>query len=66
MVIEHILAHPELQQEDPEFDAWCDKIIEALEEAKGKIVSKGFLGILWDIKGHMSLLLPEVMSPKIP
>ena len=39
MVIEHILAHPELQQEDPEFDAWCDKIIEALEEAKEKIVS---------------------------
>ena len=39
MVIEHILAHPELQQEDPEFDAWCDKIIEALEEAKGKILS---------------------------
>ena len=39
MVIEHILAHPELQQEDPEFDAWCDKIIEALEEAKGKLLS---------------------------
>lgn len=32
--IENILAHPELQQEDPEFDAWCDKVIEVLENAK--------------------------------
>ncbi len=30
--IAHILAHPELQREDPEFDAWCDKII-AVQEA---------------------------------
>ena len=32
--VEHILAHPELQIEDPEFDAWCDKVIETLEQAK--------------------------------
>lgn len=32
--IQHILAHPELQKEDPEFDAWCDKVIEAQEKAK--------------------------------
>lgn len=32
--IENIMAHPELQAEDPEFDAWCDKIIETLEAAK--------------------------------
>lgn len=32
--IANILAHPELQQEDPEFDAWCDKVIEVLENAK--------------------------------
>lgn len=31
--VAHILAHPELQREDPEFDAWCDKVVEALEEA---------------------------------
>lgn len=31
--VAHILAHPELQQEDPEFDAWCDKVIGALEAA---------------------------------
>lgn len=32
--IKHILAHPELQVEDPEFDAWCDKVINALEQTK--------------------------------
>ena len=32
--IANILAHPELQQEDPEFDAWCDKVIEVQEAAK--------------------------------
>lgn len=31
--VAHIVAHPELQQEDPEFDAWCDKVIGALETA---------------------------------
>jgi len=34
---QYILAHPELQQEEPEFDAWCDRVIQALEEAKTKI-----------------------------
>ena len=32
--IANILAHPELQKEDPEFDAWCDRVIEALETCK--------------------------------
>lgn len=31
--IENILAHPELQTEDPEFDSWCDKVIAALDQA---------------------------------
>jgi nucleoside-diphosphate-sugar epimerase len=31
--IAHVLAHPELQQEDPEFDAFCDKVIAAREKA---------------------------------
>lgn len=35
--IEYILAHPELQTEDPEFDAWCDKVVGALDEALLKI-----------------------------
>lgn len=32
--VEHILAHPELQEEDAEFDAWCDRLIEHLTKAR--------------------------------
>lgn len=32
--VEYILKHKELQVEDPEFDNWCDKVIETLEKAK--------------------------------
>lgn len=39
MAIENVLAKPELQVEDPEFDAWCDKVIEKLEEAKSAILA---------------------------
>jgi nucleoside-diphosphate-sugar epimerase len=35
--IENILAHPELQVPDPEFDAWCDRVIAALEQAKASL-----------------------------
>lgn len=35
--INYILTHPDCQQLDPEFDAWCDKVIESLEEAKKKL-----------------------------
>ncbi|WP_040846095.1 NAD-dependent epimerase/dehydratase family protein [Treponema maltophilum] len=31
--IHHILKHPELQRLDPEFDAWCDKVIAAQKKA---------------------------------
>ncbi|MDR0387220.1 MAG: SDR family oxidoreductase [Treponema sp.] len=31
--VEYILAHPECQKEDLEFDAWCDKVIAAQEKA---------------------------------
>jgi nucleoside-diphosphate-sugar epimerase len=31
--IEYILAHPECQKEDREFDAWCDRVIAAIEKA---------------------------------
>ncbi|CAN7757455.1 SDR family oxidoreductase [Paenibacillus sp. LjRoot153] len=37
--IAHILANPELQREDPEFDVWCDKVIGALESAKKAILA---------------------------
>ena len=36
--VRYIMAHPELQREDPDFDAWCDRVIDALEEAKRKIL----------------------------
>lgn len=35
--IENILAHPELQKKDPAFDEWCDRVIDALEQAKKAI-----------------------------
>ncbi|MBQ9948379.1 MAG: NAD-dependent dehydratase, partial [Oscillospiraceae bacterium] len=38
MTIENVLAHKELQQEDKEFDEWCDKVIAAMESAKKAIV----------------------------
>jgi nucleoside-diphosphate-sugar epimerase len=31
--IEHILSRKELQEEDPEFDVWCDRVIAAREKA---------------------------------
>ncbi|WNR44519.1 SDR family oxidoreductase [Paenibacillus roseipurpureus] len=36
--IAHILANPELQKEDPEFDVWCDNVVSALEAAKKAIL----------------------------
>ena len=36
--IAYILAHPELQQEEPEFDAWCDRVIAAQEKAKESLI----------------------------
>ncbi len=35
--VQHMLATSELQQDDPEFDQWCDKVIAALESAKEAI-----------------------------
>ena len=37
--VRHMLATPELQQDDPEFDAWCDKVIAAMEKAKEDILN---------------------------
>jgi len=31
--VANILSHPELQTEDPEYDNWCDRIIEAMDNA---------------------------------
>ena len=35
--VAYILSHPECQVEDPEFDAWCDRVVEALKEAAEKV-----------------------------
>ena len=32
--VDYLMSHPELQVEDPEFDAWCDKVISVCEKAK--------------------------------
>lgn len=38
LTIENVMATPELRTEDPEFDKWCDDVIEALEAVKRAIV----------------------------
>ena len=35
--IDNILAHPGLQEPDPAFDAWCDRVIAAMEQAKASL-----------------------------
>ena len=34
IALDYVLSHPERQIPDPEFDAWCDRVIEAQERAK--------------------------------
>ncbi len=31
--VAYVLAHPECQKEDPAFDAWCDRVVKAVEGA---------------------------------
>ena len=35
--INYVLSHPDYQIEDPEFDRYCDRVIEALSAAVGKV-----------------------------
>jgi nucleoside-diphosphate-sugar epimerase len=35
--IDHVLAHPEWQREDKEFDQWCDTIIDNMQQLAKKI-----------------------------
>ena len=32
--VDYVLTHPDCRQEEPEFDAWCDAVVAALEAAK--------------------------------
>ena len=35
--LDYMLSHPECQKEDPDFDAYCDRVIAALEKAKAEV-----------------------------
>ena len=37
IAVDYVLSHQEEQREDPEFDSWCDRVIEVLEKAKGAV-----------------------------
>ncbi len=37
--VRHIMSHPELQTEDPEFDRWCDRVIAAYEHTKEELLN---------------------------
>lgn len=38
IALDYVLSHPEeCQKEDPEFDAWCDRVIRALEDSKRNV-----------------------------
>ena len=39
MSLEYISSHPERQIEDPEFDQWCDQVINGMEEAKKRLIA---------------------------
>lgn len=41
IALDYILSHPEeCQQPDPQFDAWCDRVIEAQEAAKREMIAE--------------------------
>ena len=37
MALDYVLAHPEEYEEDPEFDRFCDRVIDALDKAKTEV-----------------------------
>ncbi|MBR5371791.1 MAG: SDR family oxidoreductase [Oscillospiraceae bacterium] len=39
--VEHILAHPEFQRADPDFDSWCDRVIGAFQGMMRTLSPKG-------------------------
>ncbi len=40
MALDYVLSHPDAYEEDPEFDAFCDRVIESVEKAKGEVIGK--------------------------
>jgi len=37
--IANVLAHPQLQKEDPDFDEWCDRVIAAVQSARAGFIT---------------------------
>lgn len=35
--VAYMLSHPECQREDPDYDAWCDRVIAAMEKARAEV-----------------------------
>ena len=38
--VDYVLSHPDCQTPDPDFDAWCDRVIAALERAKREAANR--------------------------
>lgn len=39
IALDYVLSHEDRYEEDPEFDEFCDKVIEACEKAKAEVIS---------------------------
>ena len=39
IALEYVLSHQDRYEEDPEFDVFCDRVIEACEKAKAKVIA---------------------------
>ena len=39
IALDYVLSHEDRYQEDPEFDEFCDRVIEACEKAKAEVIS---------------------------
>ena len=37
IALDYVLSHPERYEEDPEFDQFCDKVIDSIEKAKKEV-----------------------------
>ncbi len=37
IALDYVLSHPDRYEEDPEFDAFCDKVIEGMERLEGEL-----------------------------
>jgi hypothetical protein len=38
IALDHVLSHEDRYEEDPEFDQFCDSVIEACEKAKAEVI----------------------------